>query len=47
MMSKYQESSQKSRFGVRSITFGKGNLKEERCFGKRILRKLSRIVENV
>ena len=39
----YQESSRKSRFGIRSITFGKGNLRTS-CFGKRILRKLSKIV---
>ena len=28
MMSECQERSQESRFGVRSITFGKGNLKK-------------------
>ena len=33
--------------GIRIITFGKGNLKEERCFGKGILRKFSKITENV
>ena len=43
MMGEYQESSRKSRFGVRSITLGKGNLRTS-CFGKRILRKLSKIV---
>ena len=46
-MSKYQESSQKSQFGIRSIMFGKGNLKEALYFGKRILRKLSKIAEKV
>ena len=47
MMSEYEESSRKSRFFVRSIKFGKGNLKEDRCFSKRILRKLSKITETV
>ena len=46
-MSEHQESSRKSWFGIRSITFGKGNLKEVWYFGKRILRKLSKIAEKV
>ena len=45
--SEHQESSRKLRFGVRSNTFGKGNLKEVWYFGKRILRKLSEIMEKV
>ena len=45
--SEHQQSSRKSQFGVRSIMFGKGNLKEVWFFGERILRKLSKIVEKV
>ena len=45
--SEHQESSRESRFGIRSITFGKGNLKEVQYFGKQILRKLSKITEKV
>ena len=46
-MSKHQESSQKSRFGVSNSTFSKGNFKEVWYFGKRILRKLSKIAEKL
>ena len=42
-MGEYQESSRKLQFSVRNIMFGKGNLRTS-CFGKRILRKLSKIV---